>query len=147
MTSPARNGRDPAFAQHPAVLSDGAVPVPLSARSGGAQGVHPSGGGARVRAQRPAHPWRLPPQPVDRLPAGMRELPRLRLGARGGGRLPPHPQHAPHPRPQRRPRRRDAGRGAHVRAIRGVPLLPRRPPPRRRHGRHVSFRLLNDAGG
>ena len=24
------------------------------------------------RAQRPAHPWRLPPQPVDRLPAGLR---------------------------------------------------------------------------
>ena len=39
-------------------------------------------GDARRRVERPAHPWRLPPQPVDRLPAGLRDLPRLRVGAR-----------------------------------------------------------------
>ena len=84
-------------------------PVPLSAGPGGAQGVHPSGRRAGGRAQRPAHPWRLPPQPVDRLPAGLRDLPRLRLGAGGRRGFPPDPQHAAHPRPQRRSRSATCG--------------------------------------
>ena len=78
-----------------------------------------------ARAQRPAHPWRFPPQPVDRLPAGLRILPRLRVGAGGGRGFPRHPQHAPGARPQCRHGRRDARRGADLRAVLGVPRLSR----------------------
>ena len=81
--------RDPAFARHAAVLPDRALALPLSAGPGGAQGVHPSGRRAAPATQRSAHPRRLPPQPVDRLPAGLRDLPRLRLGARDRRGLPP----------------------------------------------------------
>ena len=139
--------RDPAFARYAAVLPDRALALPLSAGPGGAQGVHPSGRRARGRAQRSAHPRRLPPQPVDRLSAGLRELPRLRVGAGDRRRIPPDAQHAAHPRAQRRRGRRNAGAGADLRAIFGVPRLSRRPPPRRRHGRHDRARLRHDGRG
>ena len=139
--------RDPPLARYAAVLPDRALALPLSAGQGGAQGVHPPGRRARRRPQRPAHPWRLPPQPVDRLPAGLRGLPRLRLGAGGGRRVPPLAQHAAHPRPQRRPDRRDARAGADLGAVFGVPRLSRRPPFRRRHGRHDGARLRHDGRG
>ena len=83
--------RDPAFARHAAVLPDRAVALPLPAGPGGAEGVHASGRRARARAQRPPHPRRLPPQPVDRLSAGLRDLPRLRLGPRHRRRVPRRP--------------------------------------------------------
>ena len=84
-------GRDPAFARHAAILPDGAVALPVSAGQGGAEGLHPSGGRARARPQRSADAWRFPPQPVDRLPAGLRGLPRLRVGAGRGGGFPADP--------------------------------------------------------
>ena len=37
--------------------------------------------------------------------------------------------------------------GADLRAVFGVPLLSRRPPPRRRHGRHDRARLRHDGRG
>ena len=140
-------GRDAALPQHPAVLPHRPLAVPLSAGPGGAQGVHASGRRAGGRAQRPPHPWRLPPQPVDRLPAGLRDLPGLRVGAGGGRGLPADPQHAAHPGAQRRPDRRDAGGGADLRAIFGLPLLSRCAPSRRRHGRHDGARLRDDGRG
>ena len=104
-------------------------------------------GRARGRAQRPPHPRRLPPQPVDRLPAGLRDLPGLRVGAGRRRGFPADAQHAPHRRAQCRPGRRNAGRGADLRAVFGVPLLSRRPPSRRRHGRHDGARLRHDGRG
>ncbi len=71
--APVRDRRDPALAQHAAILSDRALALPLSAGPGGAQGVHASRRRAGRRAQRSPHPWRLPPQPVDRLSAGLRD--------------------------------------------------------------------------
>ena len=46
-----------------------------------------------------------------------------------------------------RPHRRHAGAGADLRAVFGVPRLSRRPPPRRRHGRHDRARLRHDGRG
>src|SRR6266567_494708 len=138
---------DPTLARYAAILPDRPLPVPLSAGPGGAQGVHASGRRARRRPERPAHPWRLPPQPVDRLPPGLRGLPRLHFGARGGRRLPPLAQHAARARPERRPRRRDARPGADLGAVFGVPRLSRPPPLRRRHGRHDGARLRHDGRG
>ena len=43
--------------------------------------------------------------------------------------------------------RRNAGRGADVGTVFGFPRLPRRPPSRRRHGRHDGARLRDDGGG
>ena len=145
LTAPTQ--RDPAFARYPAILPDGALALPLSGRPGGAEGFHAPGGRARRRAQRPAHPWRLPPQPVDRLPAGLRALPRLRVGARAGQRVQALAQHAPHRRAQHRPDRRHARADADLRAVFGVPRLSRRPPPQRRHGRHDRARLRHDDRG
>ncbi len=61
----------------------------------------------------------------------------LRLGARAGRRFQPERQSAPVAPRQRRSRRRARRAEADDRAIFPVSRLSRRPPPRRRHGRHV----------
>ena len=78
---------------------------------------------------------------------GLRELPRLRLRAGDRRRIPPEREPAPRPARQRRSRRRGRAGQADRRAIRAVSRLSRRPPPRRRHGRHVDARLFHDGRG
>ena len=80
--------RDARGAGRPAVLSDRPFALPLSAGDAGAQGVHPSRRQARRRAQRHADPDRLSSLADDRLSPGLRELPRLRFGARARRRIP-----------------------------------------------------------
>ena len=87
LASRRRGPFDARGAGRPAILSDGAVALPLSAGHGGAQSVHPSRRQARRRAQRHADADRLPPLADHRLSPGLRELPRLRLGARAGRRF------------------------------------------------------------
>ena len=135
-------------AGRPAVLSDRPFALPLSAGDAGAQGVHASGRPARRGAQRHADPDRLPPLADDRLPAGLRELPRLRFGAGAGRRLPPQRQPAPRrcaPTPTS-----SARCGADKPSAEQYSLfraLSRRAPSRRRHGRHVGARLFDDGRG
>ena len=100
-----------------------------------------------VGLERRADPDRLPSLADDRLPAGLRELPRLRLGPGAGRRLPPQRQPAAGAARQRRHRRRRRAQQAVGRAIRAVPPLPRLAPSRRRHGRHVDARLFDDDRG
>ena len=93
-------------ARRPAILSDRSVGVPLPARPARAENFHPSGRQARRRPQRPPHPDRIPPLADDRLPARVRELPRLRIGPRAGGGFPPVREPATRDPSQRRPCRR-----------------------------------------
>ena len=98
-------------------------------------------------AQRPPHPDRLPPLADDRLPAGVRELPRLRVGQGAGRRFSSLRQPAPRDAGQRRPSRRLCRAEADQRALRALPLLPRQPASARRHGGHVVARLRHDGRG
>src|SRR3974390_233429 len=99
---------DPALSRHAAILPYRALALPVSLGPGGAQGVHASRRRAGGRAQRLAHSWRLPPQPVDRIPAPLPDTPRLRVSAGSDGRFQAIPQHAPHRRTQGRDHGRDA---------------------------------------
>src|ERR1700730_6259428 len=114
---------DPALPRYAAVLPDRALTLPVLAGAGGTKGIHPLGWRAGCGTQQSAPPWGLPAQPVDRLPARLRALPGLRVGAGHRGRVPPDPQHAPGARPQLRPCRRNADRGADLRAIFRIPRL------------------------
>ncbi len=79
--------RDPGSTRRSAVLPDRALALPIPARPAGTEDLHPSGRQARRLAERPPDPDRLPPLADDRLPARLRKLPRLRVGARAGRRL------------------------------------------------------------
>ncbi len=87
------------------LLRDEPGAVPVSARQDRAEGVHRAQGSACRRAQRRAWPDRVPPQPDGRLSPQLRQLPGLRFGPRGRGRVPPlgHPeaQFSPQCRPDR----------------------------------------------
>src|SRR5439155_20850124 len=63
-----------------AVLPDRAVAVPLSGGPVRAQGVHAPCRRQGARDERPVDPGWLPAIPEHRLPAGLRVMPRLRVG-------------------------------------------------------------------
>ena len=133
-------------ARRPTVLPHRSVGVPLPARPAGAENIHPSGRQTGRRPQRPPHSDRIPPLADDRLPARLRELPRLRIGPRAGGGFPP--SRASDARSgQRRSCRRLCRAETDQRALRPLPLLSRRPASRGRHGRHVVARFRHDGRG
>src|SRR5690606_29898980 len=116
------------------VLRDCTLPLQLSARAPGAlPGRHAEPPDQRRRLQR-AREGRLPAQRHLHVPAALRRMPRLRAGARAGGRFPANPQ--PAARSEGASRTADAGRAARFlsRALRPVPALPVESPRRRRHG-------------
>ena len=104
-------------------------------------------GSAGPAAERSADAFRLPPQPDDRLPAGLRRLQRLRLGAHRGGRLHGVARPEAHPQAQwRSVAPRGAGAG-HTRAVRAAAHLSRFAPCRRRHVGHGPVRLCRHGRG
>ena len=82
------------------------VPLPLSAGQGGAESLHAYRRKARPRAERDPDARRLPPLADHRLPARLRYLPGLRVGAGAGRRVRAFGQSAARPEGQPRPHRR-----------------------------------------
>ena len=104
----AEKARDESAPRHAAVLPDGAIPLPLSAGQGGAEGVHAYRRQARPGAERHPDPRRLPPLADHRLSARLRGLPRLRLGPRAWSTSSSPPATCAGSCAEPRPRRRDA---------------------------------------
>src|ERR1700722_16603425 len=108
----AKTLRDSALARYAPVLSHRAFSMPIPRWQGRTEGLYASRRRACRRTQQHTYPRRLPPQPVDRLPAGVRRLPQLRVGARPCRAVSAYAQYAPNRRPQRGYRRRDEAGGA-----------------------------------
>ena len=100
------------------MLSDGAGALPLPAGPARAESVHQPRRRRRRRPQRRAHPCRLPALAEHRLPAGLRRVRRVRLGARAGRARAgtaarPRPPRARFRAPQPAPLHRSMARATH----------------------------------
>src|SRR5690606_18415957 len=91
---------DAALRPFASVLPYGALTLSVSRRTVRAEGFHASGGRQGARTQRPSYPGRLPPLAEHRLPARLRELPGLRVGAHPGAGVLSVDEHEAHSQAQ-----------------------------------------------